>query len=123
MFMRGVKRVDIVESAAPNTQISEWDADIDGADVWWRQKDMFFPETLRYEFEMVEGDFQKYSGVWAVTHEAQNKSRISFSAVIEWGIPKMEPYVANALNEKAAKSVKSMIWLIRFQANQIIENG
>jgi hypothetical protein len=37
---------------------------------------------------------------------------------MEWGVPNFERYVGHVLEEKACRSIRSMLWLVRKKANK-----
>jgi ribosome-associated toxin RatA of RatAB toxin-antitoxin module len=111
LFMKDIKEIKI-KRCLGDYVVSEWKTDIDGTPVEWIEEDFFNKEKLEIEFRMLEGDFEDYKGRWIVSPIGQN-ARIIFIANLEWGIPNFEKYIGNILEEKARRSVKGMLWVIR----------
>jgi len=114
-FIRDIEKIAILENKSNEIVITKWIADIDGTPVEWIETNHFNDNAKTMKFCMVKGAFEKYEGSWEIKKVA-NGSAIKFQAILEWGIPNFEKYIGNILEEKACKSIKGMIWLIKKHA-------
>lgn len=113
VFLRDVKKISI-ERSDGNRVISDWKIDIEGTPVEWRQETLFNDATQdAIMFRMLEGDYERYEGRWALEEVTDNVTRVKLEAQFQWGVPGLERYVNNVLEEKAGNSLKGMLFAIR----------
>lgn len=110
-FMRDVKNLKINEKEG-NRFVSSWNAEIDGAAIYWKEEDLFNDKEMSLKFKMLEGDYTNYTGKW-VLDETPHGTKITVSADFDWGIPAFEKFVGNILVRKARKSLKGMLNAIK----------
>lgn len=116
-FMRDVKEIKVIRKISDKEIITKWKVDIDGTPVEWTEEDIFNDNERKLKFRMLEGDFDKYEGIWTLMPTTKG-TRIILDTYLEWGVPNFEKYIGHVLEKKACKSIKSMLWLIRKKAHE-----
>jgi len=110
-FMKGVKRLDVINKNK-TTLITSWQVEIDGANIIWKEEDNFNDEDMSLRFKMIDGDYDKYEGIWRL-EEVRGATRISINADFEWGVPVFEKLVGDVLEQKARKGLRTMLLAIK----------
>lgn len=110
-FMRDVKKLSIIEKS-DNRHVSSWNIEIDGANIFWKEENIFNDKEKKMKFKMIEGDYSNYTGEW-VLNEAPSGTKITLNVNFDWGIPAFEKFVGNILQRKASKSLKGMLAAIK----------
>jgi ribosome-associated toxin RatA of RatAB toxin-antitoxin module len=112
-FLRDVKEISVKQSDS-NRVISDWKIDIEGTPVEWRQETVFDEATQdTITFRMLEGDYERFEGKWELEKVSDDVTRVKLQAQFQWGVPGLERYVSNVLEEKASDSMKGMLFSIR----------
>lgn len=107
-FIKSIKKIAILERY-PDKIITEWEVDIDGAIVRWKEEDMFDDTNTTIYFKMLKGDFKKYEGKWIIAEKKKKASKIYLSAHFDWGIPVFERFVGDVILRKAKVYLKGML--------------
>lgn len=114
-FVKNIKSIKILENL-PGRLITEWEADIDDAQVTWQEEDIFDDSTTSICFNMLRGDFKAYKGKWLIGDYKKTMSKIYLSADFDWGIPVFERFVGDILLRKARVYLKGMLRAIKNKA-------
>lgn len=110
-FMPNVKKLEILKEKG-DTNISRWEVDIEGAHIVWKEKNVFDDRNNQMRFNMLEGDYNNYSGEWFVKSDG-NSSRLHLKVNIDWGIPSFEKIIGSILERKQRIILRSMLTAIR----------
>ncbi|OIO38691.1 MAG: hypothetical protein COT00_02995 [Candidatus Omnitrophica bacterium CG07_land_8_20_14_0_80_50_8] len=110
-FAKDIKRVE-VEFGKTAKRVSRWSIDIEGADVEWLQEDIVDEKTRKYSFELVKGDYEKYSGEWGVRKDG-NGSRLDLHMILDWGIPSFEKVIGPVLEKKTDRVIRGLLYAIK----------
>jgi ribosome-associated toxin RatA of RatAB toxin-antitoxin module len=119
IFMRDVKDIDIIEKKG-NKLITFWRVSIDGADIFWKEEDIFNDKQMNLKFRMIEGDYSKYEGEWSL-EDISEDTRIILYANFDWGVPAFEKLVGDILKKKARDALRSMLNAIKKELER--DNG
>ena len=112
-FMPQIKKIKILRYLPPNRQISEWEVEIEGTIIRWKEEESYNDEHRTLSFRMIEGDFKAFEGRW-ITEEAQaSKARVTVEAVFDWGLPNLGKHVAPVLEKKAKINFTRMVAALR----------
>ncbi|MFH1798787.1 MAG: SRPBCC family protein [Candidatus Omnitrophota bacterium] len=117
-FVSNIKKLKLLRELSSNKRIVEWMVNIDGANVHWKEENVFNDEDFSMFFNMIEGDFSKYEGKWLVEN-VLGVTKISISIMLDWGIPNLGKYVGPVLERKAKINTRSMLWAIRKRLNKL----
>jgi len=110
-FMPDVKSVKILEQSR-DTGASEWDVDIDGCPLNWKERDTFDHDNFVFEFRTIEGDFDTFDGRWEVL-DAPDGVRVVFTVEYLVGIPVIEDIIGPILKVKIEKNTQKMLDSLR----------
>ncbi|MDD5610534.1 MAG: SRPBCC family protein [Candidatus Omnitrophica bacterium] len=110
-FMRDIKSLKIIKKLS-NKIISEWEIDIEGAPVKWKEEDIFDDKKMELSFNALEGDYKEYRGKWKIV-PMHNCTKVIIQAEFDWGIPVLERYVDKALRKKARLALGGMLQAIK----------
>lgn len=110
-FMQNVSSVDVVEMNNEGMTTS-WKIKIDGADIFWTEKDVFDDKNLCLRFKMLEGDYNDYEGEWRL-EQAPSGTKIVLRARFDWGLPALEKLAGKTLEDKARRSLRGMLHAIK----------
>lgn len=93
---------------------SDWNINIDGVPITWKEEDTINDDNSLITFSMVKGDYKKYEGKWEVTGDSHN-AKIKITADIDWGAPAFTafPEVKKTLSIKTRKALKGMMLAIK----------
>jgi len=117
-FIPNIKKLNQVYQLSHDRIITEWEVDLGGALVKWKEEDVFNDKSYSISFHMVEGDFIKYEGKWQFDFESTKTTRICVSALFDWGIPNLGKHVGPVLEKKAKLNFKSMLLAIKKQLDK-----
>jgi len=111
-FMRDIKSLNVIKRLNENRIITSWETEIDGAPVSWKEEDIFDDANFEVKFNMVEGYYKAYQGLWSVKSTSEG-TQLNIRVEFDWGIPVLEKHVGKALENKARRSLRGMIQAIR----------
>ncbi|MBI3616509.1 MAG: SRPBCC family protein [Candidatus Omnitrophica bacterium] len=109
-FLKDVKEVRI-RSSDGNKIVSNWKVDIDGTPIEWTQENIL--DRDKVHFRMIEGDYERYEGIWTLEENESGTTRVELHAEFKWGVPGLERFVGSTLEKLAVRSLKGMLWAIR----------
>lgn len=108
-----------------NSLVSDWKINIRGHDFLWTQTDKF--SDLRYEFELVSGDFESLVGSWCVV---PTDSSSSSDAQLQWvgkvlvniefdlGIPALARTLHPIMEDSLKSNIQRVIQGIAIRSNK-----
>ncbi|MCM8800746.1 MAG: SRPBCC family protein [Candidatus Omnitrophica bacterium] len=112
-FIRDVKRVNIVKYLN-NGLITNWEIDVEGTPLRWKEEDYFDDKNYLLKFVMLEGDYQAYHGNWSINELDLNNTRLTLEVSFDWEIPPvLEKYIGKILERKARRSILGMLQAIK----------
>ncbi|NLO05417.1 MAG: hypothetical protein GX131_06255 [candidate division WS1 bacterium] len=112
-FMDDVVEVEILEQT-PQRQVSRWVALIEefNRTLKWTEEDFWNRDEHRCDFQMLEGDFTAYSGVW--TFEEEDGGTLAKLVVdYEYAIPLIGPLIKKILHRKVQDNCDNMLAAIK----------
>ncbi|MFJ9058746.1 type II toxin-antitoxin system RatA family toxin [Streptomyces sp. NPDC102409] len=84
---------------------SSWELHFRSGLLRWSETDTFLPDELEIRFEQTDGDFDSFTGVWALRQEGPDVS-VVFSADFDFGIPSLasilDPIAERVIRETVA---------------------
>ena len=115
-FMKFVKEIKLIENSDSRV-LSKWNIDLAGAQVNWKQEDIFDEDRSKIKFRMIQGDFKSYEGEWRL-NSIPGGTRVCLKATFDWGIPVLEPHVKNTLERKAKIALLGMLKAIKKRSEE-----
>jgi len=96
--------------------VADWDVEVDGVLLSWRQRDVLDSVNRRVLFEMERGEFKRYEGIWEIERSAQGDTILRVRAVVDWGLQVIGPFVEPVLERKSRAMFKSFLYSIKTAA-------
>lgn len=106
-FMPNVKKSEVVERTDRGV-ITQWEVDIEGLPVQWKQRDEFDLPHFTVQFESIGGDLEEFKGRWVLEKRGEG-TEVTVEVVARLGIPIIERVVADILQEKLTKNFQMML--------------
>lgn len=115
-FARYPELVDVVRSVTvrgggDSAEISDWEVYFRNGVLRWTESDLIDPAALTISFAQVDGDFESFSGTWAVVPDGAG-CRISFDTEFDFGIPSLagilDPVAERVFKETIARVVRGL---------------
>lgn len=106
-FMPDVESVQVVSRGASST-VTEWVTDIDGTPFLWTEEDRFDDARLRIDYNLIEGDLDKFEGAWTF-QEVGGKTEVTLSVNYDFGLPELTELIGPTLHQKVAENCEMML--------------
>jgi len=117
-FMPDVRRVTVLEST-PAGGASQWDVDIEGCPLRWKERDSFREDESVFEFKSFEGDFDLLNGRWEIV-DVPGGLEARFTIEYEVGIPVIEDIIGDILAEKVKRNATRMLEGLKSRAEELL---
>lgn len=111
-FMPQIRKVAVLWLLPPNRHISEWEVEIDGAIVHWKEEDTYDDQQRSIVFRVIEGDYRA-EGRWSIEKARFSGTRITVEATFDWGLTSLDKYIGPVLEKKAKKNLGKMVAALR----------
>jgi len=110
-FMPNLQKVEVLERGDTFT-ISSWVSNVDGRVIKWTERDVFYPEVYRIEYNQVNGDLKKFAGHWQLT-PTEGGVTIVLTVDFEFGIPMVATLLNPLLKKKVRENSEGMLAAIK----------
>jgi ribosome-associated toxin RatA of RatAB toxin-antitoxin module len=90
------------------TGSSSWELHFRSGLLRWRESDHFVRENLQIRFEQEDGDFDTFTGTWALTPQGADVA-VHFEVDFDFGIPSLEG-ILDPIAERVIK--ETVAWAI-----------
>ncbi|MBD3422778.1 MAG: hypothetical protein GF398_21915 [Chitinivibrionales bacterium] len=114
-----VDKVEVMEFDGEEG-VSRWEVTVDGAPLYWIEKDYFNRPAFEFSFTSIDGDFDNINGRWRVTDGEKEGIVIHFEIDYNLGIPVIEENLGPIFREKMMKSITSMVDAVARQAKESV---
>jgi ribosome-associated toxin RatA of RatAB toxin-antitoxin module len=101
-FMENVRTVEVRETDAQGTRISNWSVTLKGSVLEWTEEDRTNDADRVMTFHQIDGDLDRFIGEWRVLEIGSATSVVRLSIDFEIGIP----LLADMLNPVAGKALQ-----------------
>lgn len=106
-FMPDVESVKVV-SREGNVTITEWVTSVEGTPILWTEKDVFDDEKFRIDYQLVEGDLDKFEGAWQF-RVVEGATEVVLGVDYDFGIPELTNLIGPTLHEKVGENSQMML--------------
>jgi ribosome-associated toxin RatA of RatAB toxin-antitoxin module len=106
-FMPDVESVKIV-ARGPSSTVTEWVTDIDGTPFLWTEEDRFDDAGLRIDYNLIEGDLDKFEGAWTFG-DLDGKTEVCLSVNYDFGLPELTELIGPTLHQKVEENCEMML--------------
>ncbi|MFJ8885230.1 type II toxin-antitoxin system RatA family toxin [Streptomyces sp. NPDC102402] len=95
---------------------SSWELHFRSGLLRWTEDDVFLPELGEIRFEQSDGDFDSFTGTWALTQQGDDVA-VRFDADFDFGIPSLEgildPIAERVIKETVAWALTGLFPAVR----------
>ncbi len=108
-FMPSIKSVEIIEKEG-NRRITRWTARVEelGRTMSWKEEDFWDKEKGECRFHLIEGDFNKYEGVWTF-YKMGDRTLVRLKIEYEMHIPLIGALLQGLIRRKVEESTTDML--------------
>ncbi len=117
-FMDDVQDVEILGEDGQR-RVSHWVGLIEefNRTLEWTEEDYWHDEEHSCRFEMLEGDFTEYSGIWTFEEE-EGGTLVKLVVDYEYAVPLIGPLIKKLLHRKVQQNCDNMLSAIKKQAEK-----
>jgi uncharacterized membrane protein len=108
-FIPSIKSVRILEQEG-NRRITEWVGRVEelGRTITWKEEDFWDEERGECRFRSLEGDFNKYEGIWLFQKKGDT-TLVSLRIEYEMHIPLIGALLQGLIRRKVEESARDML--------------
>ncbi|MBC7328771.1 SRPBCC family protein [bacterium] len=108
-FMPSIKSVRVLEEEG-NRRITEWIGRVEelGRTITWKEEDVWDQERGECRFRSLEGDFNKYEGIWLFQKKGDT-TLVSLRIEYEMHIPLIGALLQGLIRRKVEESASDML--------------
>lgn len=107
-YLPEVKECRIL-SRSRTESLTSWKVELEGIPLAWKEEAFFDFRRFTIEFNAVEGDLQKFSGVWQLREHALGGTEIFVEATLKIGIPILEQAMGGVLADKVLRYFENIL--------------
>ena len=113
-FMPDVEKVTILERRT-NGVISRWKTLVEEAPIEWTEEDRFNDAALRIDYQLLEGDLDKFEGAWTFEHR-EGATHVVLGVDYDFGVPTLAELIGPTLEKKVRENGEMMLAALKRQA-------
>ena len=115
-FMPDVEKVTILERN-PDSVISRWKTLVEEAPIEWTEEDRFDDVALRIDYQLLEGDLDKFEGAWTFEHR-DGVTHVVLGVDYDFGVPTLAELIGPTLQKKVRENSEMMLAALKREAEQ-----
>ncbi len=115
-FMPDVEKVTILERN-PDSVISRWKTLVEEAPIEWTEEDRFDDAALRIDYQLLEGDLDKFEGAWTFEHR-DGVTHVVLGVDYDFGVPTLAELIGPTLQKKVRENSEMMLAALKREAEQ-----
>jgi len=113
-FMPDVETVTILERR-PDGVISRWKTLVEEAPIEWTEDDRFDDAALRIDYQLIEGDLDKFEGAWTFEN-CDGRTQVVLGVDFDFGVPTLAELIGPTLERKVRENSEMMLAALKRQA-------
>ena len=113
-FMPDVESVTIVERH-PDRVLSRWKTLIEDAPIEWLEEDRFDDVALRIDYQLLEGDLDRFEGAWTFVPDAGG-TLVALDVTYDFGVPTLAELIGPTLERKVRENAEMMLAALKAEA-------
>lgn len=106
-YMEDVESVTVTERV-DNTTMTDWVTNIEGTPIVWTEKDIFDDVKRTINYQLTEGDLDKFEGTWSFAPEGTG-TKVVLGVDFDFGIPHLEELIGPTLQSKVKENSDMML--------------
>lgn len=117
-FMPDVESVEVLSREGNNT-LTRWVGKVKefNRTIRWTERDRWFDEEMRCEFEQTEGDFSVYRGIW-VFRPDQEGTFVSLHLEYDYHVPLIGSLLKRVIFNKMKQNCQNMLEALKAEAEK-----
>lgn len=115
-FMPDVETVTILERR-PGGVISRWKTLVEEAPIEWTEDDRFDDEAMRIDYQLIEGDLDKFEGAWTFEYR-DGATHVTLGVDYDFGVPTLAELIGPTLERKVRENSEMMLAALKAQAER-----
>jgi len=123
-FMPDVKEVKILERKGGRV-VTSWVGVVRefGREIRWTEEDLWDDERHECRFRMLEGDFDRYEGVWRFFDLGEGRTGTELVVDYEINIPLIGPLIKGLIAKKMRENCQGMLEGLKQRAEERAREG
>ena len=115
-FMPDVETVKVLERSETSV-ISRWKTLVEEAPIEWTEEDRFDDAALRIDYQLLEGDLDKFEGAWTFEHR-DGLTHVVLGVDYDFGVPTLAELIGPTLERKVRENSEMMLAALKRQAEE-----
>lgn len=115
-FMPDVESVTVLERHADHI-LTKWKTLVEEAPIEWIEIDRFDDENARIDYQLTEGDLDKFEGSWTFT-ETDGVTKVALSVDYDFGVPVLAELIGPTLQRKVQENSEMMLAALKTEAEK-----
>jgi ribosome-associated toxin RatA of RatAB toxin-antitoxin module len=115
-FMPDVETVVILERH-PDHIVTRWKTLVEEAPIEWTEEDRFNDEALRIDYQLLEGDLDKFEGAWTFD-ERDGITHVVLGVDYDFGVPTLAELIGPTLQKKVRENSEMMLAALKLEAEK-----
>ncbi|MGH7716383.1 MAG: type II toxin-antitoxin system RatA family toxin [Vulcanimicrobiaceae bacterium] len=117
-FMPDVESVTVLERR-DDVIVTRWKTLVEEAPIEWTEEDRFDDTRTRIEYQLTEGDLDKFEGVWTFDDVGDGTTRIRLTVEYDFGVPTLAELIGPTLQRKVQENSEMMLAGLKHEAEQL----
>ncbi|MDP9016922.1 MAG: aromatase/cyclase [Candidatus Eremiobacteraeota bacterium] len=115
-FMPDVESVTVLERHGDHI-VTRWKTLVEEAPIEWTEIDRFNDADARIDYQLTEGDLDKFEGAWTFT-ETAGVTRVVLSVDYDFGVPVLAELIGPTLQRKVQENSEMMLAALKREAEK-----
>lgn len=115
-FMPDVETVVVLERHADHI-LTRWKTLVEEAPIEWIEEDRFDDAALRIDYNLTEGDLDKFEGAWTF-EERDGQTHVKLGVDYDFGVPTLAELIGPTLEKKVRENSEMMLAALKREAEK-----
>ena len=115
-FMPDVETVVVLERHAGHI-LTRWKTLVEEAPIEWTEEDRFDDTALRIDYNLTEGDLDKFEGAWTF-EERDSQTHVKLGVDYDFGVPTLAELIGPTLQKKVRENSEMMLAALKREAEK-----
>lgn len=113
-FMPDVETVKVLKREG-NSTTTRWKTLVEEAPIEWTEVDIFDDEHTRIDYQLIEGDLDKFEGAWTFD-ERDGVTHVVLGVEYDFGVPTLAELIGPTLQKKVEENSLMMLTALKVRA-------
>src|ERR1700756_4892571 len=101
----------------PDHIITRWKTLVEEAPIEWTEEDRFDDSALRIDYQLIEGDLDKFEGAWTF-EERDGVTHVVLGVEYDFGVPTLAELIGPTLEKKVQENSEMMLAALKSEAEK-----